>query len=238
MSRKDIIVISVLINAGLLTILLISALTTKESYFVASSAKVAGTILENDQDGMMPKVEVVSGEKIQTEEKLEISSKDENISKKEPIEIQEDVSSAITKELLKQADKEEIVHKLPSIALEPKVEIKEKNRFMEVTVQKGDTLEKIARLNNVSVSDIIKINELPNSFLRIGQLLLIPKKDGKNKVSAPVKTGPNYYTVKCGDNPWTIAMKHHMKVSELLKLNNLDNKTAKRLRPGDKLKIR
>ena len=47
-----------------------------------------------------------------------------------------------------------------------------------------------------------------------------------------------YYTVKPGDNPWTIAMKHHIKVDDLLKMNDLDNHKAKKLRPGDKLKIR
>lgn len=46
-----------------------------------------------------------------------------------------------------------------------------------------------------------------------------------------------YYTVKNGDNPWTIAVKNHMKVDELLKLNHLDADKAKRLKPGDQLRI-
>lgn len=47
-----------------------------------------------------------------------------------------------------------------------------------------------------------------------------------------------FYVVQCGDNPWTIAIKHHIKVSELLKLNHLDNKKARQLKPGDRLRIR
>ncbi len=47
-----------------------------------------------------------------------------------------------------------------------------------------------------------------------------------------------YYTVKVGDNPWSIAMKHHMKVEELLKLNGLNEENARKLKPGNRLRIR
>ena len=57
----------------------------------------------------------------------------------------------------------------------------------------------------------------------------MPKIDRPISSEKKVKVNSNYYTVKCGDNPWTIAMKHHMKVEELLKLNNLDNKSAKKI---------
>jgi len=49
---------------------------------------------------------------------------------------------------------------------------------------------------------------------------------------------PDYYTVKVGDNPWTIAMKHHMKVEELLRINSLNEEKARKLKPGDRLRIR
>ena len=52
-----------------------------------------------------------------------------------------------------------------------------------------------------------------------------------------LQNSKNFYIVKPGDNPWTISMKHRMKVEDLLRLNNLDDKKAKRLRPGDKLRI-
>ena len=216
MSRKDIIIVSVLVNAGLLTILLISALTTKESYLVASSAQVANTILETNEDGMLPVV------------KME---------EKEPEVTQEPV---IETPFVKLEEPEEIIHKLPVVISENKEKPKE-NRFMEITVKKGDTLEKIAKANHTSIPDIIKINELPNSFLRIGQTLLVPKIDlAKIPKAVPTKDIPqaDYYTVKCGDNPWTIAIKHHLKVDELLRLNKLNNESAKKLRPGDKLRIR
>jgi LysM repeat protein len=55
---------------------------------------------------------------------------------------------------------------------------------------------------------------------------------------APIETQAEYYTMKVGDNPWSIAMKHHIKVDELLKMNGLNEKTARKLKPGDRLKIR
>lgn len=54
-----------------------------------------------------------------------------------------------------------------------------------------------------------------------------------NKVAEKV-----YYTVQAGENPWTIARKNKMKVDDLLKLNNLNKQTAKKLRPGDKLRVK
>ncbi|HEY4254932.1 MAG TPA: LysM domain-containing protein, partial [Chlamydiales bacterium] len=50
--------------------------------------------------------------------------------------------------------------------------------------------------------------------------------------------GADYYIVKVGDNPWTIAMKHHLKVEELLKLNGLNEQRARKLKPGDRLRIK
>jgi hypothetical protein len=47
-----------------------------------------------------------------------------------------------------------------------------------------------------------------------------------------------YYIVKSGDNPWSIAIKNHIKFDELLRLNHLDEEKAKKLKPGDKLRIK
>lgn len=99
----------------------------------------------------------------------------------------------------------------------------------DIIVRAGDTLDKIARSYGLSVEEIMRTNHLIDSRLQIGQVLKLAKgsKKGQEK----------YYTVKNGDNPWTIAMKNHMKVDELLRLNNLDEEKAKRLKPGDQLRI-
>jgi LysM repeat protein len=108
----------------------------------------------------------------------------------------------------------------------------------EVKVKKGDVLEKIARQNHVSVSDIMKVNKLSSSRLKIGQTLKIPSGGSKPSISTVSNDGAQYYTIKNGDNPWTIAVKHHMKVDELLKLNGMNEDKARRLKPGDRIRIK
>ncbi|HSW72504.1 MAG TPA: LysM peptidoglycan-binding domain-containing protein, partial [Chlamydiales bacterium] len=114
-------------------------------------------------------------------------------------------------------------------------------KLKEVIVKKGDSLDKIARANKVSLDEIVKVNQLPNSFLKIGQVLKIPEASHKTASTPKAETkesSTQFYVVKAGDNPWTIAMKHHMKVEELLKMNHLDKDKAKKLKPGDKLKVK
>lgn len=120
--------------------------------------------------------------------------------------------------------------------------LKKSNALKEVRVEKGDTLDKIAKANSVNVSDLMATNQLTSSSLSIGQVLTIP--DIKVAPSPPpVKKEPEpvqaeYYVVKSGDNPWTIARKNKMQLDELLRLNNMNEQKAKSLRVGDKLRIK
>ena len=111
--------------------------------------------------------------------------------------------------------------------------------LQEVTVQKGDSLDRIAKKHNKTVDALLKCNQLSGTFLKVGQKLKIPPPVNKT-VAAPAFTpeGAEYYTMKVGDNPWSIAMKHHLKVDELLKLNGLNEEKARKLKPGDRLRIR
>lgn len=224
MSRKDIIILTVLVNAGLLVILLISALSTKENYLVASSQEVASTILQDNENGMLPikKEEAVASEAVQEES---LAKMQEEILHKLP-EIAESQNIASEEKGIENVQ-ENVVVETPKAVEGPK--------FKEVRVKKGDTLDKIAKINHITVAEIIKINDLPNTFLRIGQLLKVPTKE---KPSNSSNLEPDYYTIKCGDNCWTIALKHHMQVAELLKLNKLTKESAKKLKPGDKLRVR
>ena len=124
------------------------------------------------------------------------------------------------------------------IAPQPKLA----SEFVEVKVKKGDVLEKIARYHHSTVAEIMKTNKLTNTNLRIGQVLKIPNKTiGKAEISTIAnissEEGAKYYTVKKGDNPWTIAVKNHLKVEDLLKLNSINQDQARRLKPGDQLRI-
>lgn len=116
----------------------------------------------------------------------------------------------------------------------------EKEQVVEVTVKKGDYLEKIAKANNSTVNAIMKASNLASTQLKIGQVLKVPVVKGKEgvKETATAAVNGDYYIVKEGDSPWAIANKCHVKLDDLLKLNNIDNQKAKHLRPGDKLRIR
>jgi peptidoglycan DL-endopeptidase LytF len=62
-----------------------------------------------------------------------------------------------------------------------------------------------------------------------------PVKEQKVAVSEIV---PQYYVLKSGDNPWLLARKFHLKFEDLLKLNDLDEEKARNLKVGQKIRIR
>jgi LysM repeat protein len=123
----------------------------------------------------------------------------------------------------------------------PKMKETSSEEVVKVIVKKGDVLEKIAKNYGTTVGALMQANQLTDSRLQIGQELCIPKE--KQVVNAhPIKALPQldekYYVVKNGDNLWKIAIENHLKVEDLLKLNQLNEKQAKALRPGDKLRIK
>lgn len=97
------------------------------------------------------------------------------------------------------------------------------------TIKSGDTLYGISNQFGVSVSDLMKQNNIINAnTLRVGQVLSIPNSTGTN---------PNttfLYTVKKGDTLYGIARMYNTNVSDLTKLNNLINNS---LSVGQQLKI-
>ncbi|MBN1914881.1 MAG: LysM peptidoglycan-binding domain-containing protein [Parachlamydiales bacterium] len=210
MSKRDTIIIAILVNSGLLLILFFAAITNTEKP-IDTSYEVAKYV----------QPEVFS-------EPTPILPAAENVVEEKPLAAKEE---------------EKIIHPLPSLEekVAPIAAIEEKKEeTVAYTVVRGDTLEKVAKQYHTTVFALQQANNISNSFLKIGQVLKIPQfsqnvqRPSLSSVSSEVK----YYVVKSGDNPWTIAMKHHMKISDLLKLNNLDNEKAKRLRPGDRLRIR
>lgn len=220
MNRKNTILLAVLINAGLLVVLFVTALTTPSEVSVAPTHEMS----------TLPKQEIVP----LFGDELDVAMRQ-----------QPTIVAAELPKILPEPTP--VVHALPptspsfepaptvAMAAAPSTEI-------EVVVKKGDTLEKIAKAQSTTVDEIIKFNHLPSSFLRVGQVLKMPAKVSNERVAAvkPVlpESGTDYYTVKVGDNPWSIAMKNHIKVEELLKLNALNEDKARKLKAGDRLRIR
>lgn len=95
-------------------------------------------------------------------------------------------------------------------------------------VKKGDTLWSIANNFNVSVNDLKKINNKSNNSLSIGEKLIIPGISNGENVNTTI------YTVKSGDNLYSIARRYNVTVNEIKSLNNL---TSNLLSIGQKLSI-
>lgn len=106
--------------------------------------------------------------------------------------------------------------------------------YIEVTVKRGDVLDRIARANHCSVNAIMELNQLNSTQLHIGQILKIPV----HIDNTTPRTTEEYYTVQPGDNPWSIARKNNIKLSTLQTLNDLDESKARNLKPGDRLRLR
>lgn len=96
---------------------------------------------------------------------------------------------------------------------EPEIpEIPEEN-YIYYTVLKGDSLWSIAKRYGISVDDLIKLNNLTNIDLKIGDTLKVPN------IEINMKT----YTVKSGDSLWSIAKVNNITVDELKEANNLNS---------------
>ncbi len=111
------------------------------------------------------------------------------------------------------------------------------------TVKKGETLSHIAMKYGVRVSDLQRWNNVKNN-IRIGQKIVVYRNGGPSasssnsgNVKTTVSNGYVIYTVKKGDNLWTIAQKFSgVSANSIMKLNNLTTKS--KIYPGMKLKIK
>ena len=106
------------------------------------------------------------------------------------------------------------------------------NMFL-YTVKKGDSLYSIARAYETTVNKIMDINHLTSTSLKIGQVLRIPEIYFKESEMVL----PNYinYTVKKGDNLYSISNQFAVPVETLIADNGLSSDS---LSVGQNLKIR
>jgi peptidoglycan endopeptidase LytF len=246
MSRRDTIIIAVLVNAGLLLVLFTTALpsnddesviTINENVINAETLTMSVPIKSSESSSMMPADEV------------DMVLSEWNI---KPGEGSLEIASEPAIKLLNQNKSSKSIK---SMVIDS--EDGDSSIYSKVIVKKGDVLEKIAKNNHTSVSEITKLNQLSaSSTLQVGQVLKVPKikdvdsskkNDGDSKLSvkkSQEKKGLKsqdkdlYYTVKTGDSPWVIANKNDIQLEELLKLNDLDDAKARKLKPGDRIRIK
>ena len=94
------------------------------------------------------------------------------------------------------------------------------------TVKRGDTLYSIARKFNTTANELIKLNNLTNTNLSIGQRIMLPTKEEQDEYEI--------YTVMDGDSLYSIANKYNISVSDLIDYNALPSTI---LTTGDVIKI-
>jgi membrane-bound lytic murein transglycosylase D len=103
---------------------------------------------------------------------------------------------------------------------------------VKYVVQKGDSLWKLANQFGTTTKAIQSRNNLVNSHLRIGQVLMIPT--GEPPAYAEIST--KEYKVKKGDSPYLIARRHRMNLSDFLRLNRLTPRST--IFPGQVLLVK
>ena len=116
------------------------------------------------------------------------------------------------------------------------------DQYQIYVVKSGDTLYKIASQYNMSLDELIDINDLDTTILTIGQVLRVKIRYDNQVPLGSECYGSGYveptyvtYRVKKGDSLYTIAKKYNTSVDSLIQLNELKNNN---LSIGQVLKIR
>ncbi|MDI9863537.1 LysM peptidoglycan-binding domain-containing protein [Flectobacillus sp. DC10W] len=123
------------------------------------------------------------------------------------------------------------------------------------TVQKGETLFRIAQFYNVSAENLRNWNSLPSNNVEVGQELSIPGEfahlpsegAGNSTYTSTVTNEPvryqndnpqsetKYHTVKAGETAFRISQMYGLSVPQFLKMNGLSSPS---ISAGQKLKVK
>lgn len=96
------------------------------------------------------------------------------------------------------------------------------------SVVKGDSLYKISGIHGVSISDLMKMNNLKSSVIYPNQKLVVSSQATNKSAQVTV------YKVKKGDSLSKIAVKHKVSVANLKAWNNLNTSI---IHPGQELSV-
>lgn len=231
MSKKDTILIAVLVNVGVLIVLFLSSIKQQPVVVNPAGQVLSHNHEEKKEAKSLDQVDAVLSNYEKKMQEAQVSKqksiKEPLASKKEPIAKQEPKQSGA------------IAKSIPTQQVQTVQSTPNNHHIQEVTIQQGDSLDKIAKIYGCSIEELKQLNHLTSSsYLQIGHTLYVPKHSKATKPVMEQQQQPLYYTVKTGDSPWKIAHKNHIKLEELLRLNGLNEAKAKKLKPGDRLRIR
>jgi len=94
------------------------------------------------------------------------------------------------------------------------------------TVKRGDSLYSIARRFNTTVNELVRLNNLSNTNLSVGQVLRLPQGEEQQEYEL--------YTIQNGDSLYSIANKFNIGVNDLIEYNALPTTV---LTVGETIKI-
>ncbi len=101
-------------------------------------------------------------------------------------------------------------------------------------VKSGETLISIARMNDLSVSELRDLNDLTSNTIYPGQKLKI-----NNNSTAQVSHGGGsykYHTIRSGDTLWDISRSYNISLEKLKSWNGITN--SRRLKLGERLVVK
>lgn len=159
-----------------------------------------------------------------------------------PLATLQELNPALRRSVTPPTDKTFFIH-VPvdttpeSMAMLYDLPTKERLKWVQHRVRKGDTLARVARQYHVSTAAIQECNSLPGRHprLRAGQDLLIPLSSFRGDSRPSERNGltssrisAGSYRVRKGDNLWDIAKRADVPLSSLMRWNNLhSNKSLK-----------
>ncbi len=105
------------------------------------------------------------------------------------------------------------------------------------TVQRGDSLSKIATQHRTTVAAIQRLNNLSGTVIRVGQKLVIPS-GGASAPTASAAAAPttgDVHIIASGETLGSVAAKHGVKLADLQAVN--PGVDSRRLRIGQKINL-
>ncbi len=113
--------------------------------------------------------------------------------------------------------------------------------FVNYRVRRGDSLAKIAMRQNTTIEILKDINGLSSATIYPGMNMKVPSTTSSNsRVVADNSNDSNsldykMHTIRRGETLWKLAKIYSVAVNEIIRWNNISDRT--KLYPGDKLKI-